>query len=148
MIRWFANNGIAANFLMVGILLAGLYTAFFRVPLEVVPTRQYNVVYIEMPYRGATARDVERSILIPIENALQGVDGVKMLHTDGMRGRGRIWIESKDGYDPRVLMEDVRSRIDGITTFPAETEEPRIRVPDSSQWTEVLKVAVTGQLPA
>ena len=106
------------------------------------------VVYIEMPYRGATARDVERAILIPIENALQGVDGIEMLHTDGMRGRARIWVEAKDGYDPRVLMEDISSRIDGITTFPSETEEPRIRVPDSSQWTEVLKVAVTGELPA
>lgn len=148
MIRWFANNGIAANFLMVGILLAGLYTAFFRVPLEVVPSVRYNVVFIEMPYRGATAKDVERAILIPIENALRGVDGIKMLHTDGMRGRARIWVEAKDGYDPRLLMEDVRNRIDGITTFPGETEEPRIRVPDSSQWTEVLKVAVTGELSA
>ncbi len=148
MIRWFANNGIAANFLMVGILLAGLYTALFRVPLEVVPTRQYNVVYIEMPYRGATAKDVERAILIPIESALEGVDGVKMLHTDGHRGLARIWVEAEDGHDPRILMEDVRNRIDGITTFPRETEEPRIRVPDSSQWTEVLKVAVTGNLQA
>jgi multidrug efflux pump subunit AcrB len=148
MIRWFANNGIAANFLMVAILLAGLYTAFFRVPLEVVPTRQYNSVYIEMPYRGATAKDVERAILIPIENALQGVEGIEMLHADGMRGRARLYIVAEDGHDPRVLMEDIRNRIDGITTFPSETEEPRIRVPDSSQWTEVLKVAVTGDLPA
>jgi multidrug efflux pump subunit AcrB len=119
MIRWFANNGIAANLLMVGILLAGLYTAFFRVPLEAAPTVRYNVVYIEMPYRGATAKDVERAILIPIENALMGIDGIKMLHTDGHRGRARIWVEAKDGHDPRVLMEDVGSRIDGITTFPS-----------------------------
>ena len=148
MIRWFANNGIAANFLMVGILLAGLYTALFRVPLEVVPTVHYNLVNVDIPYRGATAKDVERAILIPIENALRGIDGIKMLHTDGHRGLARIWIEAKDGYDPRVLMEDVRNRIDGITTFPRETEEPRIRVLDSSQWTEVLKVAVTGELSA
>ena len=148
MIRWFANNGIAANFLMVGILLAGLYTAFFRVPLEVVPTVRYNVVYIAIPYRGATAKDVERAILIPIENALRGVDGIKMLNADGMRGRARLWINAEDGHDPRVLMEDVSNRIDGITTFPREMEEPRIRVPDSSQWTEVLKVAVTGELSA
>ncbi len=78
MIRWFANNAIAANFLMVGILLAGLYTALFRVPLEVVPTGRHNSVYVEMPYRGATAKDVERMILIPIENALRGVDGIEM----------------------------------------------------------------------
>ncbi len=148
MIRWFANNGIAANFLMVGILLAGLYTAFFRVPLEVTPALQWNSVSIQMPYRGGTAKDVERAILIPIEEALEGLDGVKMLHSDGYRGMARIWVEAKDGHDLRVLMEDVKSRIDGITTFPRETERPTIRIPDSTQYFEVLTVAVTGKLPA
>ena len=68
MIRWFANNSIAANLLMVGILLAGIYTAFFQIALEVSPSRQFNSVRIDMAYRGATAKDVERAILIPIEN--------------------------------------------------------------------------------
>ena len=148
MIRWFAKNDIAANFLLVGILLAGLYTAFFRIPLEVIPAIDFNVVYISMPYRGATAKDVERAILIPVEEALEGVNGIKMVNADGYRGLARFWIEAKDGYDLRVLMEDVKNRIDGITTFPRETERPRILIPDSSQWFEVLTVAVTGDLPA
>ena len=148
MIRWFANNGIAANLLMVGILLGGIYTAFFRIALEVVPTKHYNTVRVDIPYRGATAKDVETAILIPIENALEGVEGIKMLHSDGFRGGGRLWIEAEDGHDTRVLMEDVKNAIDAITTFPNETERPRIRIPDSSQWTEVLKIAVTGELTA
>ena len=148
MIRWFAKNGIAANFLMIGILLAGLYTAFFRIPLEVIPAIDHRVVYISMPYRGATAKDVEKAILIPVEEALEGVDGIKMINADGYRGMARFWIEAKDGYDLRVLMEDIKSRIDGITTFPSETERPRIRIPNTSQWFEVITVAVTGELSA
>ncbi len=148
MIRWFANNGIAANFLLVGILLAGLYTAFFRVPLEVIPSIEHNVVYISMSYRGATAKDVERAILIPVEEALEGVNGIKKVNADGYRGFARFWIEAKDGYDLRILMDDVKNRIDAITTFPSETERPRIRIPDSSQWFEILTVAVTGELSA
>jgi len=148
MIRWFANNGIAANFLMVGILLAGLYAAFFQIPLEVIPAISHDVVYVSMSYRGATAKDVERAILIPVEEALEGVDGIKMVNADGYRGRARFWIEAKDGYDLRVLMEDVKSRIDGITTFPQETERPRISIPNTSQWFEVITVAVTGDLSA
>ena len=148
MIRWFAKNDIAANFLLVGILLAGLYTAFFRIPLEVLPAIDFNVVYISMPYRGATAKDVERAILIPVEEALEGVNGIKKVNADGYRGLARFWIEAKDGYDLRVLMEDVKNRIDSITTFPRETERPRILIPDSSQWFEVLTVAVTGELSA
>ncbi len=148
MIRWFANNEIAANFLMGGILLAGLYTAFFRIPLEVRPARTFDTVFVSMSYRGATAKDVERAILIPVEEALEGLNGVKMVQTDGYRGTARIYVNAKKGYDLRVLMDDVQSRIDGITTFPSETERPRVYVPDSSQYREVITVAVTGKLDA
>ena len=146
MIRWFANNDIAANFLMVGLLLAGAYTALFKIPLEVSPAYNFGGIYFSMPYRGGTAKDVEKAILIPVEEALEGVKGVKMINSDGYRGRARIWIEAEDGYDLRTLMEDIQSRVDGITTFPQETERPEIRVPDSSLFREVLTVAVTGRL--
>ena len=77
MIRWFATNGIAANFLMLGLLVAGVYTAFYRIPLEVTPTLSWDTVMIEMPYRGATAKDVERAILIPIEESLDAFDALE-----------------------------------------------------------------------
>ena len=54
MISWFTRNGIAANFLMVGIFLAGIYTAFFKIPLEVTPALSWNLVMMDMRYRGAT----------------------------------------------------------------------------------------------
>lgn len=148
MIRWFANNDIAANFLMVGILLAGLYTAFFRIPLEVRPSRTFDTVFLSMSYRGATAKDIEKAILIPVEEALEGLNGVKMVQTDGYRGSARMYVNAEKGYDLRVLMEDVQSRVDGITTFPREAERMRVFVPDSSQYREVITVAVTGRLDA
>ena len=148
MIRWFAKNGIAANFLMLGILLAGIYTAIYRVPLEVTPALSWNTVMIEMPYRGGTAKDVERAILIPIEEALEGVKGVEHLHADGSRGRARLYLEAKPGADLRALLEDVKGRVDAINTFPSETERPRVFIPESSNKYEVLSVAVTGKLNA
>ncbi len=148
MIRWFAQNEIAANFLMVGILLAGIYTAFTQIPLEVRPSRKHTMVHMSMPYRGGTAKDVEKAILIPVEEALDGISGVEMVHTDGYRGMARIYIQAEDGYDMRVLLDDVQSRVDGITTFPRETERPRIYIPDASQYQEVMTVVVTGRLDA
>ena len=147
MIRWFAKNGIAANFLMLGILIAGVYTAT-QIPLEVSPTLSWDTVMIEMPYRGATAKDVERAILIPVEEALEGVKGIKQLNADGMRGAARFYLEAKPGTDLRSLMDDVKARIDTITTFPNETERPRVFIPDSGSYFEVLSVAVTGNLNA
>ena len=101
MIRWFASNGIAANFLMAGILVAGVYTALYRVPLEVTPARSWDTVMIEMPYRGATAKDVERAILVPIEESLEGVKGIKHLHADGSRGMARFYLNAEPGTDLR-----------------------------------------------
>ncbi|HIG28606.1 MAG TPA: efflux RND transporter permease subunit [Verrucomicrobiales bacterium] len=148
MIRWFTNNGIAANFLMIGILLAGLYTAFKRIPLEVTPQLSWDTVMIQMPFRGGTAKDVERAILIPIEEALEGVSGIKHLHADGSRGLARFYINAEKGTDLRELLDDVKGRVDAITTFPSETERPRIWIPESSSSFEVLNVAVTGNLSA
>ncbi len=144
MIRWFTVNGIAANFLMAAILAAGLYTAFYRIPLEVDPKVSWDTVGIRMQYRGATARDVERAILVPIEEALEGVQGIKEMHADGNRGSGRLWLNAEPGTDMRTLMEDVKARIDQITTFPSETERPHVFLAESRD--EVLSIAVTGNL--
>ena len=146
MIRWFANNGIAANFLMLAILIAGGYTAIYRIPLEVSPSLSWQTVAIEMPYRGGTAKDVERAILIPIEQALEGIEGVEHLNADGMLGMARIWINAKPETDIRALMDDVKARVDTITTFPSETERPRVYIPESGNYFEVLSVAVTGKM--
>ena len=146
MIRWFTTNGIAANFLMLGLLLAGAYTAVYRIPLEVTPTLSWDTVMIEMPYRGATAKDIERAILIPVEESLEGVKGIEHLNADGSRGMARFYLNAKPGTDLRELMADVEARVNTITTFPNETERPRVFIPDSGRYFEVLNVAVTGDL--
>lgn len=146
MIRWFTENGIAANFLAIGILVAGVWTALYRVPLEVTPALSWNTVMITMPYRGGTAKDVERAILIPIEQALEGIKGIDSLNADGSRGEARFYLRAEPGTDLRALLDDVKGRVDTITTFPSETEQPRIFIPDSTTRFEVLSVAVTGNL--
>ena len=146
MIRWFTENGIAANFLMLGILIAGGFTAVNHVPLEVTPALSWDTVMITMTYRGATAKDVERAILIPIEESLEGVEGIRHLHADGMRGLAKFYLNAAPGVDLRELMDEVKARIDTITTFPAETEPPRVFVPESANYREILKISVTGDL--
>lgn len=146
MIRWFANNSIAANFLMLGILSLGVYVAAEHTVLEVTPSLSWDTVMIDMPYRGGTAKDVERAILLPVESALEGVKGIKELNADGMRGRARFYIRATPGTNLRVLKDEIENRINTITTFPSETERPRIFIPESGNVFEVLNVAVTGNL--
>ncbi|TWU56838.1 Swarming motility protein SwrC [Rubripirellula tenax] len=146
MIRWFTINGIAANFLMVAIIVAGGYVAVNHVPLEVTPALSWNTVMIDMEYRGATAKDVERAILVPVEAALEGVDGIDSLNADGFRGGAKFFLRASRGKDLRDLMDDVKARIDTITTFPAETEPPRVLIPESANYFDILQIAVMGDL--
>ncbi|MEM7474230.1 MAG: efflux RND transporter permease subunit [Planctomycetota bacterium] len=148
MIAWFTKNSIAANFMMLGILVAGIHTALYRIPLEVTPALSWNTVMITMNYRGGTAKDIERAVLIPIEEALEGVNGIHQLNADAWRGEARFYLRAKSGVNLRELLDDVKGRVDTINTFPDETERPRIFIPDSTSYFEVLNIAVTGDLTA
>jgi len=146
MIRWFARNDIAANFLIVAILLWGGYSAMERVPLEVQPALRFNEVFINVPYRGGSPEDVEKAIVLPIESALEGMQGVKSVVADARSGYARVRVIAKEQTDPRELLDEVKTRIDRITSFPPEIEPPVISIPDSSQWFDVIKVVVAGDM--
>ena len=146
MIRWFARNDIAANFLIVAILLWGGYSLKERVPMEVQPAMQFHFVNITVPYRGGSPDDVEKAVILPIESALEGVQGVDVIYADAYSGQARVRVFAKQGHPIESLLEEVKSRIDRINSFPPEVEPPDVRVPDSSMWFDVIKVAVAGEM--
>jgi multidrug efflux pump subunit AcrB len=81
MIRWFARNDIAANFLLFGILAWGVWSAKEKVALEVQPAMEMNEVHIEVAYRGGSPADVEKAVVLPIEAALEGLPGVDSIES-------------------------------------------------------------------
>lgn len=146
MIRWFARNDIAANLLLVAILLWGGYSLMERVPMEVQPALEFKEVHINVPYRGGSPEDVEKVIILPIEGALEGLQGIKSIKASARNSHASVRVIAKDGTNLRRLMEDVRTRIGRISTFPPEIEPPNIIIPDSSEWFDVIKIAVTGDM--
>lgn len=146
MIRWFARNDIAANFIFVAIVLSGIYVAFNKIPLEVQPTYDIGEVEVSMRYRGGSPQDVEQHIVVPIERALKDLSGVKLMESKARSGSAEIDIEAKDGVDLEKLRDEVESRVESINTFPGETERPRIRIPNVSSYFEVLTIGITGNL--
>jgi len=146
MIRWFARNDIAANFLLFGILLWGGWSLMEKVPLEVQPAYIFRQVDITVPYRGGSPDDVERAVLLPIEGALEGLQGVDYIESRANSGRGRVTVQAKEGQDTRQLLEEIKTRIARITTLPSETEPPQVTIPDSASWFDVIKIAISGNL--
>lgn len=148
MIRWFARNDIAANFLLIAIVLFGGYSLMERVPLEVQPAWEFSRVDVRVSYRGAAPEDVEKSVLIPIENALEGASGVESIVSEAYNGRADIEVMAEEGYDLKELRDEIGARIDRISNFPPEVEPPKISIPDSHRWFDVIKVVVAGEMEA
>lgn len=148
MIQWFARNSIASNILLIAILLFGAYSAVERVPLEVQPPLNFNRIDVNLNYRGGTPEDVERAVVIPIENALQGLEGLASIESRAFAGAGRVIVNLARNTDARELMEEIRTRVSRINTFPQELEPPTYRIPDSSRWFDVMKVVVAGDMDA
>ncbi len=146
MIRWFAKNDIAANFLLFGILAWGIWSAVEKVALEVQPAYQPEQIFISVNYRGASPADVEKAVVLPIEAALEGLSGVKTVESRADDGNARVVVYSESKRNLRSLLEEVKTRVDRINSFPDEVDPPRVSIPDSSQWFDVIKIAIQGDM--
>ena len=146
MIRWFARNDYAANFLMVAILLAGAYAVFFKIPTEVTPSYRISQVWVDITLRGGAPLEVEQKIVIPVENVLKGLPEIKAIRAEARRSKARFFIDVQDDADMDKLRAEIESRIDAINTFPSETDPPRIRIPDTASWMEVISVVISGNM--
>lgn len=144
-IAWFARNDVAANLLMLTILALGLWALSSRIPLEVFPAFELEVVNVRVPFPGATPTEVEEGITVKIEEAIQDLPGIKTLRSTAAENVGSVSIEVESGYEPRELMNDVKARVDAISTFPVDAEKPVVYVPEIRR--DVITVAVYGNFP-
>ena len=142
MISWFARNSVAANLLMVTIILGGILALQNSVRLEVFPSSDPDTVTVSVPLRGATPEDVELGVAVRIEEAVQDLEGIDKIRSISQEGSTRVWMEIDADYDPRELLDDIKNRVDSINTFPADTEKPIIALQQRS-W-PVISVVVAG----
>lgn len=145
MIAWFARNHVAANLLMVSLLILGLSSLYFRIPLEVFPTLEAQQVNVEISLPGATPEDAEQGIAILVEEAVQDLEGIKEITSRSSEGTASIGLEIDNGYDPREMLADIKSRVDSINNLPVDAEKPVVSL---ATWRrEVITVAIAGHYP-
>ena len=140
-IGWFARNPVAANLLMVVIMAAGLVSAT-QVKREVFPEFSLDIITVTVPYLGAAPEEVEEGVCVRVEEAIQGLDGIKRVTSTADEGVGTVVVELELGADRRKVLDDVKSRVDAIDTFPEETEKPIIQELTNRQ--DVINLAVWG----
>ena len=143
LIAWFERNHVAANLLLVFVCVLGFY-AISILKKETFPTFALDMIEIGVPYPGAGPEEVEKGILIKIEESLTAIQGIEELRAIAQEGYGRVYVSVDQTYELSEVTDQVKLAIDRIVTFPVAAERPYITQRDQS--VQALMVAVSGDL--
>jgi len=124
------------------VLLIGGLMMGFNIKQEVFPEFSLDMVNITVAYPGASPEEVENGILLAIEEAVQGLEGIDEIVANANEGVASISIEALEGTDINRLWQEVKSEVDRITTFPDEAEDPQITI--AARKREVLSIVLYG----
>lgn len=142
-IEWFAVNRVAANLLAAFILIAG-FMAIPKIRQEVFPEFDSNWVMVQVPYPGAAPAEVEEGICVKVEDAVQGLQGVKQVMSTASEGIGVVSVELLPRTDAGKLLDEIKQNVDAIETMPEEAEQPVIT--ELIIRKQVINVAVAGEV--
>ncbi|WP_300667647.1 efflux RND transporter permease subunit [Desulfoluna sp.] len=143
-IEWMAGNHVAANLLMLVFVVGGLVKGL-GVKQEVFPEIALDKIQVAVAYPGAGPEEVEEGIILKVEEAISSIDGIDDLTSQAFEGRGNVIAELRSGVDANVVLQDIKSEVDRVTTFPEDAEEPVVSKILNLQ--ETVSVVVYGDLP-
>ncbi|MDK2956639.1 MAG: hypothetical protein PWQ57_2135 [Desulfovibrionales bacterium] len=138
---WMAGNSVAANLIMIVFLVGGLIMAG-RIKQEIFPEFTMDTVTMTVSLPGASPEEVENSIILASEEAVQGLEGVKEITSTATEGLATVTVEALESADIIRLWQDIKSEIDRVDSFPDEAEEPNIAI--DSHKRGVLSIALHG----
>jgi len=138
-----AKNSIAANLLMVILIGGGIWT-MFNIQKEVFPQFQLDIVNVSVVYPGASPAEVEQGILLPVEEAIRGVQGIKEITSTANEGSGSVTIELVVGTDRMKTFQDIDQAVNRIRTFPDNIEEPEVQL--QAQQRDVMELGLYGEV--
>lgn len=142
-VAWIVDHPTAANVLMIVLLVGGLLS-LPRIPQEVFPEAILDIVTVSVPYPGAAPEEVENAIVLAVEEAIRGVDGVKEIRSTSSEGVGTVTAELASGTSIDRARNDIESAVNRITSFPEDAEEPVVSTPSNRR--QVLSLILYGEV--
>ncbi len=142
-IAFMANHSIASNLLMLLLVGGGIYT-MFNIQKEVFPQFQLDFVNVSVVYPGASPEEVEQGILLPVEEAIRGIQGIKEITSTANEGSGEISIELVAGTNRMKAFQDIDQAVNRIRTFPDDIEQPEVVLQDRQR--DVMQIALYGDV--
>lgn len=143
LIAWWAKNSVAANLIMIGLFVAG-FIGYGNMEREMNPQVRFPGLQIQVNWPGATPQDVEEQIVARIEESVRDLDEIEWVRSSSSEGQGEVYILANQKADFTQFMNDVKIRVDSISSLPRDIEPPTVQ-----QWVnrdEYIRVAVSGDL--
>ncbi|MGM0418350.1 MAG: efflux RND transporter permease subunit [Thermodesulfobacteriota bacterium] len=139
-LAWMAGNSVAANLLMFLLLVGGLIMGL-NTKQEVFPEFSTDTVIVSVSYPGASPEEVEKGIILPVEEAVEGLEGIDEIRSTASEGRGTVRIEALDSTDIIKLWQETETEVDRITSFPDDAEDPEVSIAERKRGTVDLILA-------
>ena len=126
LVEYFVSRNIFVNLLTLILIVVGGYTAA-TMNREAFPNIDFDIVVVTTVYPGASPREVEKLVTIPIEEAIKEVDGIKEFRSSSLENRsGVVIVIDPDVSDPRKVIDDIRSAVDRVNDLPDDVDAPLV----------------------
>ena len=142
-IAWMINHRVTSNLMMIVFLLGGLYMVT-QIKQEVFPEFEFDGVQIVVVYPGSSPEEVEKGIIIAIESAIMGIEGVKEIRSSAAEGMGWVVVWFYSDADRQKVYQDIKQAVDRITTFPQSIERPEVSLMGRQR--PVLEIQLYGDV--
>ncbi len=143
-LAWAAKNSVAANVLMLILIVGGIVTLASGIKQEVFPEVELDLVSISVIYPGASPAEVEQAVVLAVEEAVRGIDGVKKVTSSAFEGQASTLVELLLNTDKDRALNDVKSAIDRITSFPEDVERPTVSLLSNRK--QVISLVLYGDV--
>jgi len=125
LVAWFVRNPVAANLMMIVMMAAGAY-GYMSFEREFIPQTTINGMTVSVSWPGASPRDVEQQLVVRLEEAIDGLDGIDYIESTAREGSGSINVRTKLNVDYEKMLDQVKARVDGVQNLPPDAFRPQI----------------------
>ena len=143
MIEWFAKNHVAANLLMIGIIITGVLAIKRDVPLELLPDFDLDTITITTVLPGGNPASIEQTVTSRIEEAIADIEGIEEIGSRSAENASTVFAQVDPDYDKQDVLSDVKVRVDALTTLPLDAERPIIQIAEVP--IQVIGISLYGE---
>lgn len=138
----FAQHKVAANLLMLIMVMAGLLS-LTRLNTQFFPTFALDIITVSVTWRGASAEDIEDAISSRVEQELRTIDFVDKMTSTSSYGSSLVMLEFVEGTDMGKVLDQVKDRIAQLRNLPSDSEIPKVSL--VTPYEDVARMLITTE---